>query len=269
MISVDVPSELLSAAKLTPEDVKVELASQLYKQGRINLDQAKTFSGGSARLEEMFLKKEPGGHLDMDDFISWAAHDLKSPLNAMIGFTKVVLKGIDGPVTDLQITDLTSAHLSGQRMLALTNNLVDMARLNNGDLKIEIEPGVIRQTIADTANRWKSQNLEKELNIDINLSESSFKFDAARIRQVINGLLTYAGNHIAEGGRLTLRTSEDLEQITIEIKSSGEKARDKFEMDLAMIGFICRGLIGLHGGMLNLGEDTGAGLELSFTLPKE
>jgi signal transduction histidine kinase len=269
MISVDVPSGLLSAANLTPEDVKVELASQLYKQGRITLAQAKTFTGGSARLEEMFLKKEQGDHLDMDEFISWAAHDLKSPLNAMIGFTKVILKGIDGPVTDLQITDLTSAHLSSQRMLTLTNNLIDMARLNHGDLKIEIEEGVLSQTIADTANRWKNQNLQKELFAEIDLSESAVKFDGARIRQVINGLLTYAGNHIAEGGQLTLRASEDIHQITVEIKSSGERARDKFELDLAMIGFICRGLIGLHGGRLNLGDDTGAGLELSFTLPKE
>jgi signal transduction histidine kinase len=267
-ITIEVPGELLSAAKLSPEDVNVELAHHLFKQGRITQDQARRFTNGSARLDEMFLQKGQAGHIDLDDFISWAAHDLKSPLNAMIGFTKVVMKGIDGPVTDLQITDLNTAYLNGQRMLTLTNNLIDMARLNNGEIKIEISAGDLTQTISETANRWKLQNPQKSIQIEINMSVAVFNFDMLRMRQIINSLLTYAANHVAEEGKLTLLASDDDKNIRIDIKSSGKKAVDKFEMDLTMIAFICRGLINLHGGSLNLGDDTGAGIELSFTLPK-
>ncbi len=268
MIPIDIPIEMLTAANLATADVKNELAVQLYKQGRISLAQAKRFTDESAQLEEIFIKKEKSDQIDMDDFISWAAHDLRSPLNSIIGFTKVVLKGIDGPVTDLQVTDLTCAHVSGQRMLTLINNLIDMARLNNGEIKIEVCPGDMIQTLTDTANRWKKQNSEKEIQIEIYLSSAQFNFDSARIRQVTSGMLTYAANHVSEGGKVTLHASDDANNITIEIQSIGEKARDKFEMDLAMIGFICQGLIDLHGGSLNLGEDTGNGIRLSFTLPK-
>jgi len=268
LTTVEIPAGLLEAADLSPDDVKVELAILLYKQGRITLEQAAFFSAGSAKLDGIFQKKEKITHIDMDDFISWAAHDLKSPLNAIIGFTKVVLKGIDGPVTDLQVTDLTSAHVSGQRMLTLINNLIDMARLNNGDLKIETGPGNLEQTITDAANRWKLQNPTKTIETHIHIQASSYHFDPARMRQVLNGLLTYAANHVAEGGTVSLLVKEGDEHINVEIKSSGEKARDKYEMDLAMIAFICRGLIVLHGGSLKLGEDTGAGIALSFHLPK-
>lgn len=265
---IEIPTDLLSAANISPEEIKIELVKQLYKDGRINEAQARQFAGDAGRLEELFLKKGLAERIDMDEFISWAAHDLKSPLNAIIGFTKVVIKGIDGPVNELQVTDLSTAHTNGQRMLTLTNNLIDMARLNNGDIKIEQVRGDLAQSFTDATNRWKTQNPSKELQASINLNENVFTFDGARIRQVVNGLLTYAGNHVAEGGKLTLTARDDEKNIIVEIESSGEKARDKYEMDLAMIGFICRGLIGLHGGSLTIGEDTGHGLGLSFSLPK-
>jgi len=266
--TIEIPSELLTAAKITQDEVKVELAKHFYKLGRITEKQARQLAGEDASLEEMFLRKNQISKIDMDEFISWAAHDLKSPLNAIIGFTKVVIKGIDGPVNELQVTDLSSAHTNGQRMLTLTNNLIDMARLNNGDIKIEISDGDIAQTFLDASNRWKTQNPGKELQTEIIISQPAFRFDTARMRQITGGLLTYAANHVAEGGKVTLLVRENEEGISAEIKSSGEKARDKFEMDLAMLGFICRGLIRLHGGDLSLGEDTGTGLTLKFTLPK-
>jgi signal transduction histidine kinase len=268
MTTIEIPGDLLGAARCTPEEAKLLLAKELFKQGRLNESQAMQLGGAAARLEKLFIKKDDADQIEMDQFISWAAHDFKSPLNAVIGFTKVVLKGIDGPVNEVQVTDLTSAHSSGQRMLTLTNNLIDMARLNTGEISLELNPGDLAQTIADACNRWKKQNPAKELDATIELNQADFNFDGARLRQVLNGLLTYAANHVAEGGKVTLRATEDAQNARVEITSSGEKARDKYEMDLRMIAFINRGLLRLHGGTLDLGEDSGSGLSLNFTLPK-
>jgi signal transduction histidine kinase len=265
---IEIPTEIMEAARLTPEEIKVELAMQLYKQGRINPEQTKLLAGETPRLENLFIKKEQSGQIDMNEFISWAAHDLKSPLNAVIGFTKVVLKGIDGPVTELQVTDLTSAHVNGQRMLMLTSNLIDMARLNNGDIKIEINPANLPQVLTDATNRWRTQNPGKELDTYIDIKTPETQLDIARMRQVVSSLLTFAGNHVAEPGKVFLRAHDDDKNYIVVIESSGEKARDKLELDLAMFGFICRGLIKLHGGDLELGEDTGSGFALKFILPK-
>jgi K+-sensing histidine kinase KdpD len=144
-----------------------------------------------------------------------------------------------------------------------------MARLNNGDINIELSQGDLAQSFSDACNRWKTQNPAKELQTNINLSQTAYTFDNPRMRQIIGGLLTYAANHVADGGKLSLRATDIEQNVSVEIESTGEKARDKFEMDLAMISFICRGLINLHGGCLTLGDDTGSGLGLSFTLPKK
>jgi K+-sensing histidine kinase KdpD len=189
-------------------------------------------------------------------------------MNAITGFTKVVIKGIDGPVNETQVTDLTAAFQAGQRMLALLNNLIDMARLNNGEINIDMSVGDLGQVISEACTRWKTQNPTKELQSEIEIDPPGMLLDGARIRQAVIGLLTYAGNHVADAGKLTLRAQNDEKMFTIQIESQGQKPRDKFEMDLTMLAFICRGLIERHGGHLELGEDTGAGIALNFSLPK-
>ena len=265
---IEIPTEILEAANLSPEDIKAELAIHLYKQGRITLTQAHALAGESTQLKGWLAEKGWDGHIEMDEFISEAAHDLKSPLNAIIGFTKVVLKGIDGPVNETQVADLTTAFNSSQRMLSLVNSLIDMARLNNGDITIEMNTSDFGQLMAEACARWKTQNPTKELLTEIHITAPGAKIDSARMRQVVLGLLTYAGNHVADSGKITLRAQDDDKNINVEIQSVGEKPRDKFEMDLSMLSFICRGLIERHGGRLELGEDSGAGIALHFSLPK-
>ncbi len=265
---IEISSEILNAANLSAKDIKAELAIQLYRQQRITLDQAHDLAGESTVLQTWLEKKGWSGHIEMDQFISDAAHDLKSPMNAITGFTKVVMKGIDGPVNETQVGDLNTAFMAGQRMLALLNNLIDMARLNIGEITIEKSVGDLASVIADACARWKTQNPTKELQSDIEITAPGMFLDGTRIRQAVVGLLTYAGNHVADAGKLTLHAQDDNEKFSIRIESTGDKPRDKFEMDLVMIDFICRGLIARHGGQLDLGEDTGTGITLTISLPK-
>lgn len=266
--SIEIPAEILEAAKLSIQDVKAELAIRLYEQARITFDQAQTLAGDSTILKQWLETKGWDGHIAMDHFISEAAHDLKSPMNAITGFTKVVLKGIDGPVNETQVTDLTAAFGAGQRMLGLLNNLIDMARLNIGEITIEKSLGDLSAVITDACSRWKNQNPTKELQSQVEISAPGIMVDSARMRQAIVGLLNYAGNHVAEGGKLSLRAQDDEKSFFIYIESTGDKPRDKFEMDLSMFSFICRGLIARHDGKLDFGEDTGSGMTVNVSLPK-
>lgn len=266
--SIEIPAEILEAAKLSIEDVRAELAIQLYRQNRLTVEQAHILAGESTVLKEWFAKKGWSGHIEMDEFISEAAHDLKSPMNAITGFTKVVLKGIDGPVNETQVADLNTAFGAGQRMLMLLNHLIDMARLNIGEITIETSIGDLAAVITDACNRWRPQNPGKELEYDIQINTPGILMDGTRMRQVFVGLLNYAANHVADSGKLSLMAHDDEKHFHITIASEGEKPRDKFEMDLSMLSFICRGLIARHGGELDLGEDVGHGITLKVTLPK-
>lgn len=267
-ITIEIPTELLDAAKLAPEDVLGELAIHLYKKNRLNLPEAKMLAGNAApKLDEMVWQAQDTGHFDMDNFISWAAHDLKTPLNAIIGFTKVVLKGIDGPINETQATDLTAAHTNGQRMLTLLNNLVDIARINIGQTSLTLEEVDIAKLLTEGSNRWKTQNPSKELEVDLRITAPTMHVDSPRTRQILSSLLTYAAVRV-EQGKVSLSANDSTAGINVTIQSAGTKARDKAEMDTAMLGFISEALLRMHGGRLDMLQETDDGMLIYFSLPR-
>jgi len=263
----EIPTELLEAAHITPEEAKKELAIRLYQLHKLNDKQAIEMAGDSKAIESLAWSNGETGHFDLDDFLSWASHDLKTPLNSVIGFTKVVLKGIDGPVNEMQETDLSTAFTAGQRMLALISYLVEIARLNNGNLKLSREDTNITDVITESTNRWKTQNTTKPLSIEMNFTEPTFNVDKAQMRQIISHLLTFASVRVTEG-TVSLSASDSDNALKFRIQSNGKKPIDKSEMDSAMLGFITSSLIKLHGGQMDDPQETDDGLLLRFSLPR-
>ena len=111
---LEISTELLEAAHITPEEAKKELAIRLYQLHKLNDKQAAELAGDPKAIETLVWSNTEVGHFDLDHFLSWASHDLKTPLNAVIGFTKLVIKGIDGPINEIQNTDLTTAFNGGK-----------------------------------------------------------------------------------------------------------------------------------------------------------
>jgi signal transduction histidine kinase len=124
---IEIPTNLLQAAKMTPQEAQTQLAIRLYQLHKLNDEQAIELAGDSKVIEALAWNSHETGQFNLDEFLTWASHDLKTPLNTIIGFIKVVIKGIDGPINEIQNTDLTTALNGSQRMLTLVNNLV-MAR---------------------------------------------------------------------------------------------------------------------------------------------
>jgi signal transduction histidine kinase len=72
-------------------------------------------------------------------FLANMSHELRTPLNAIIGFRRVMLRGIDGPLTEMQSTDLTSIYNSGQHLLGLINDILDLSKIEAGKMELAIE----------------------------------------------------------------------------------------------------------------------------------
>ena len=267
MTSFEIPIELLEAANITPEEAKKELAIRLYQLHKLNDRQAGELAGDPKVIESLVWSNNETGHFDLDDFISWASHDLKTPLNSIIGFTKVVLKGIDGPVNEMQSTDLTTAFTAGQRTLALISYLVDIARLNKGNLKLSRNDHNITEIISEATSRWETQNLFRPLSIEINIAEPTFNVDKTQMRQIISHLLTFASIRVTEG-TVSFSANDSNNVLKVHVQSNGKKAIDKSEMDSAMLGFITTSLVKLHEGQMDEPQETEDGLLLRFSIPR-
>jgi K+-sensing histidine kinase KdpD len=265
--TIEIPTELLEAARITPEEAKKELAIRLYQLHKLNDRQAGELAGDPKVIESNVWSSGETGQFDLNDFLDWASHDLKTPLNSIIGFTKVVLKGIDGPVNETQEADLSTAFTAGQRMLALVSYLVDIARLNNGHLKLSIKENDIVEMVTELTGRWKTQNPSKPLSIETNVNDPVFTLDRAQIRQVISYLLTFAALRVTEG-TVSLSISDSDNTLKVRVQSYGKKAIDKSEMDSAMLSFVTSSLVKLHRGQMNDPQETEDGLLLSFSIPR-
>lgn len=265
--SFEIPTELLQAAQITPKQARTELAIRLYQTHKLNEKQATELAEDPTAIATLAWNNRTTGRFELDDFLEWASHDLKTPLNAMIGFTKVVLKGIDGPLNETQTADLTTAFNGGQRMLALIGQLVEIARLNNGHILLNRETRDLAELLLENAERWKNQNPAKPLTLDLRVASPIFQVDVLQMRQITMHLLTLAALRITEG-TVDLSAREDDQSLHVTIQSTGRKAADKMEMDSAMLGFIAASLIKLHGGTMEQPQETEAGVSLRFSLPK-
>ena len=143
--------------------------------------------------------------LEMDriksEFLANMSHELRTPLNSIIGFSRVILKGIDGPLTEMQEQDLTTIYSSGQHLLNLINDILDQAKIASG--KMEIKPEYFDIKAVVEAVRSIGIGLVKDKPVDIKIELESglpeVYGDEFRTRQVLLNLLSNAGKFTNDG----------------------------------------------------------------------
>jgi signal transduction histidine kinase/ActR/RegA family two-component response regulator len=149
-------------------------------------------------------------------FLANMSHELRTPLNSIIGFSRVILKGIDGPLTDLQTQDLGSIYNSGQHLLGLINDILDMARIEAGKMELVFDEVDLHDTfkgvMATTTALIKDKPivLREEIAPDL----PTVRADTMRVRQVLINLLSNAAK-FTDRGSITLR-ARPVESLTPE-----------------------------------------------------
>ena len=139
------------------------------------------------------------------EFLATMSHELRTPLNSIIGFSKVILKGIDGPITEIQRTDLTAIHQSGQHLLAIINDILDLSKIESGKielLKEMVDIGEIAEGAISTASALVRDKPVK-LTFDIEKNLPMVYVDKTRIRQLILNILSNAAK-FTDRGEITL-----------------------------------------------------------------
>lgn len=137
------------------------------------------------------------------------SHDLRGPLNSILGFAELLLEGIEGPLNEIQIEDITAIRQSAQNLLQLINNVVDLSKLEADRLVLSLAPVDLKTII---------QNISTQAALIVNLPESlpSLWGDPERVEQMILSLVNFARGFKQEG-QITLTAAHDQKDVTIQI----------------------------------------------------
>jgi len=208
--------------------------------------------------------------VDLEEKISEWAHDLRSPFNHVLGFTKMVLNGQSGPLTDLQKEDLTTAYRSALRAMSQVNNLIEIARLQRGEKDVSRAPLELQTFLDQTIAQWQKNNLGVEMPIATLLMVQSptIELDKQQTGWILNGFFSYLTAYSDGTGSLALEISEEINMLVFTLRQTGIAKRGFDEMTMEMSAHICRAYVELQGGEIRQGELNETEAMVQFTLPK-
>ncbi len=226
-----------------------------------------------------------------NQFLANMSHELRTPLNSIIGFSRVIMKGIDGPVNETQSQDLAAIHHSGQHLLGLINDILDLARIEAGKMELNFDrvemPEIIKGVMSTTVGLVKDKPIQLVTDVPPNLPP--IYADAIRIRQVMINLLSNASKFTDEGS-ITVKAQEvygdgvrPVVQISVIDTGPGipEKDLSKLFQTFSQVDgsatrrvggsglglSICKNLVELHGGKIWIESKVGVGTTFHFTAP--
>lgn len=224
------------------------------------------------------------------DFVANVSHELRTPLSIIQQNLSLLTQGIAGSLSDDQKRFISSSQDNLSRLSRLINDLLDMAAIEAGKLKLRLTKVNINESVScvvDFISRWAKA---KALSIDVKLLpfKIEIEIDKDRIEQVITNLLSNAIKFTPEEGKISVSVKEEGPfAICVSVKDTGigieskdiDRIFNKFEQVAASShsGFggtglglpIAKEIIQLHGGKLWVESAPGEGSRFSFTLPKK
>ncbi len=219
------------------------------------------------------------------EFLATTSHEIRTPLNGILGMTEVMLA--DGALAPAVRDRLNVVHGAGITMRALVDDILDVAKMETGNLSIDSAPFDLRATVIDASRMWEEQARAKGLGFDVALSDCPTLIvgDAARVRQIVFNLLSNALKFTAAGRVALVADVTEDDALRIAVSDSGigippEKLEEIFEsfrqadagttrqfggtgLGLA----ICRNLARAMGGDVSVGSVVGEGATFTLILP--
>ena len=218
------------------------------------------------------------------EFLATTSHEIRTPLNGILGMTQVMLadQGVAGATRDR----LTVVHSAGMTMRALVDDILDVAKMETGNLVIEAAPFDLHAMLRDSTRLWDDQARAKGLTFarDLDACPGMIVGDAVRLRQVVFNLMSNALKFTANGGvSLSVAAVGDRLQIVIadtgvgiapdkceEIFESFRQADTSTTRQFGGTGLglsICRNLARAMGGDVGVSSTPGAGSRFTVDLP--
>ena len=222
-------------------------------------------------------------------FLAVMSHELRSPLNAIIGFAEIIAGRLLGPDDPRYFEYAEDIRVSGTDLLALIGDILDLSKIGAGKLQL-VERLVDLRGIADRTARLFAANLstaQVNLTIDIPAELPALRADPMRIGQVLINLVSNAIKFTPPGGLITIDATAGPDGVAFRVTDTGcgmsaadaERALEPFVQIANPLNevrggtglglSICRELVSLHGGSLTIESAKGAGTSVTVRLPAD
>ena len=298
-VSVDIKSEDEIGVLGNAFNYMVQRASQFSKRLESEVARKTDLLGERTNLIAL-LEKANTQLRELDrlksTFLANMSHELRTPMNSIIGYSDLLIDGIDGPINEEQEKSLSRISNNARHLLQLLNDLLDLSKIEAGKTEIEAEQFNLKGLIDSVVPMFEGMITQKGLFLDFDIDENLplVYGDKNKIKHVLMNLLSNAIKFTDEGG-ITIRAKTSdrgihqlgeppvFAEVCIEDTGIGindedlGKIFDKFvQADLSTVRqyegtglglSIARGLIALHNGMIWATSKYGKGSQFYFTIP--
>jgi signal transduction histidine kinase len=222
------------------------------------------------------------------EFLANMSHELRTPLNAIIGFSQVLRERMFGEITEKQEEYLDDILSSGNHLLSLINDVLDLSKVEAGQVELEVAAFSLREALERGAVmvRERAINSGVELSFELAPDVDIVRGDERRVRQVLFNLLSNAVKFTPAGGNVAAATARVDGEVQVSVTDTGpgislddqERIFEQFQQtDIGVqqregtgLGLaLSKRLVELHGGRIWVESEPGRGSRFVFTLPAE
>ncbi|MBO0720183.1 MAG: response regulator [Blastocatellia bacterium] len=245
--------------------------------------QAEQFKANLLAREQAARAQAEAANQSKDEFLALVSHELRSPLNAMLGWARVLRGGKVDQETQRHAIGVIEQ--SAEMQSRLIEDLIDSSRIESGRLRIESRPvdlTPVIQSAVDTVHP-EAESKGVEIRTDLDMQAGIITGDAERMQQIVWNLLSNAVKFTPTGGRVDAKLSRQDPWVTMTVKDTGRGIKaadlpfifDRFRQadrsttrrtgGLGLGLSLVKNLVELHGGQITV-ESAGEGRGASFTV---
>ena len=282
---------VLTAADITAVKAQEEarrLNEEALRKAVERLEQSQTELSDLARKYEAEKVRAEAANQAKSEFLANMSHELRTPLNAINGFSEIMLTEMFGPLGDGRYRDYARDILnSGQHLLALINDIMDMSKIEAGKMRLNFEEVAVDDVVHDAVRLIRTRAEAAGLTLSLDLPELPLiEADHRAFKQVLLNLLSNAVKFTPRGGDVTVvaeRLGDSLVRVSVRDSGIGIAAEDldrlarpfeqiesqqaKTHQGTGLGLALSKALVEMHGGAFVIESAPGKGTTVSFRLP--
>ena len=219
------------------------------------------------------------------EFLATMSHELRTPLNAIIGFSQVLKQQMYGPLNERQADYVEDVLSSGQHLLNLINDILDLAKVEAGRMELQPSTFELPELLENAASmvRERATRQGTGLTVAMDSSVGAMEGDERKVKQILFNLLSNAVKFTPSGGKVTLAARAADEQVVISVHDTGigisAEDQEKIFEEFYQVGAsrtqegtglglaLTRRLVELHHGQLTVESEPGVGSTFTATMP--